>query len=246
MDAFIIFFVMYLMAIPASGIAISEFEFNEVQGKLKDLPLGDRIAYWAELFIGTPYDPDPLGEYVRKRAVVADERVDCMYTTFRAIELSMSNQYADTVSKALDVRFKTHGKIDENGQILNYDERYEYGIDMVSSGKFGKDVSGKISRTVDIKGERGITSVSIVEAEAAIDSLKNIRNGDIIFFIKDPGKRVAAEIVGHIGIASVNEQGIFLIHASGVKNGNGIVKKVELKEYLQNMPFAGIMVTRFD
>ncbi len=245
-EMFIIAATLFVLTVSAHGTIVSESEFNRAQEQIRDLPPGGRIAFWAEQFVGTPYDPDPLGEYVRNRVVVADERVDCMYTTFRVVELSTSSDYVETVSRALDVRFRTRGQLDGHGRVVNYEERYEYGIDMIRSGKFGKDVSGLISKTVEMKGDRGIESVSIIDAESAVDSVEKIRNGDIIFFIKNPSKRVVGEIVGHIGIAVVNGKGAFLVHASGVKNGKGIVKKTELKPYLQNMSFAGIIVTRFD
>ena len=56
--------------------------------------------------------------------------------------------------------------------------------------------------------------------------------------------------MGHIGIISVKAGVPYLIHASGRKDssdskGNGIVKSVRLWEYVENMRFAGIRVTRF-
>ncbi len=60
------------------------------QARLAKLPLDKRIAYWAGRFIGTPYDTDPLGLYVRTNRIVADEKVDCMYLTFRSVELAQS------------------------------------------------------------------------------------------------------------------------------------------------------------
>ena len=49
----------------------------------------ERIAFWAEQYIDVPYDTDPWGDYVRKNVIVADERVDCMYLTFRSVELAL-------------------------------------------------------------------------------------------------------------------------------------------------------------
>jgi hypothetical protein len=65
------------------------------QAYAAELPLPRRIAYWAGRFIGTPYDPDPLGLYVRTNRIVADEAVDCMYHTFRSAELAMTTTPAD-------------------------------------------------------------------------------------------------------------------------------------------------------
>ena len=67
------------------GQAIPDEEIREKQGELQGKPVGEKIAFWAERFVGTPYDEDPQGEYVTKATIVADERVDCMYLTFRTM-----------------------------------------------------------------------------------------------------------------------------------------------------------------
>jgi hypothetical protein len=243
--------ILLLIVVPlvpavAVGGIISQTEFDAAQEIIKDYPSGDRIAFWAERFIGTPYDPDPLGEYVRKQTIVADNRVDCMYLTFRSVELAMSDTFAQTVDRALSKRFITRGKLDSAGRVMNYEDRYQYGIDMVRSGKFGTDVSKSIARTVSIEGSRDIEAVDIINKEESLKAVEKIKNGDIIFFIKDPSKRKVGEIVGHIGIAYRDKVDITLIHASGTKNGTGVVKKVALRRYLAEMPFIGMIVTRFD
>ncbi|MEE9523381.1 MAG: hypothetical protein V3V59_01365, partial [Thermodesulfovibrionales bacterium] len=197
-------------------------------------------------FIGTPYDPDPLGEYVRKKIIVADERVDCMYMTFRPVELAMSDTYAQTVDKALSMRFMTRGELDKEGRVANYEDRYQYGMDMIRSGKFGRDISDSIAETESIQGSRGLETVDIINKKQSLASIDKIRNGDIIFFVKDPSKRKVGEIVGHIGVAFRENDDVSLIHASGTKNGKGSVKKVGLEQYFKDMSFIGIVVTRFD
>jgi hypothetical protein len=59
-------------------------------------------------------------------------------------------------------------------------------------------------------------------------------------------------MVGHIGIIKVEEEPtskeereIYLVHASGIKEKGGGVKKVLLKDYITRMPFIGVKVTRF-
>src|SRR3972149_605579 len=64
--------------------ALSDEEIRQKQGELRGKTVGERIAFWTERFVGTPYDEDPLGEYVTKATIVADERGDCMYLTFPA------------------------------------------------------------------------------------------------------------------------------------------------------------------
>jgi hypothetical protein len=56
---------------------------------------------------------------------------------------------------------------------------------------------------------------------------------------------VVGEIIGHIGIIKREGKSLYLIHASGRKNRGGKVKKVPLAEYAANMPFVGIIVSRF-
>ncbi len=54
------------------------------------------------------------------------------------------------------------------------------------------------------------------------------------------------EIVGHIGILKREGEDLYLIHASGRKRRGGEVVKVPFGDYLIDMPFAGIMVGRFN
>lgn len=237
--------MMTMLNVSAQSFVIRDVEYNQLSGGLKDMSIGDRIAFWAEQFVGNPYDKDPIGEYVSRAVIEADERVDCMYLTFRAAELAFSSSYHQAVENALYLRFHSKGVLDENGKVVNYDDRFQYGIDMVRSGKWGKDVTAVIGKTRSIPGERGIDRIEIVDRASAVRSVERIRNGDIIFFVKDPSKRKVGEIIGHIGIASVSRAGTFLIHASGVKNKDGMVKKVDLGKYFETMPFAGIVVTRF-
>ncbi len=238
--------MMPLVSGIAFGGIITQSEFNAAQEIIKDYPPGDRIAFWAEQFIGTPYDPDPLGEYVRRQTIIADERVDCMYMTFRPVELAMSGSYSQTVSNALSMRFRTKGALDEKGRVTNYEDRYQYGMDMIRSGKFGTDISASIAETESIQGSRGLETVDIIKKKQSLVSIDKIRNGDIIFFVKDLSKRKVGEIVGHIGVAYRENDYVSLIHASGTKNGKGSVRKVGLDQYLKDMSFIGIIVTRFD
>jgi hypothetical protein len=123
---------------------------------------------------------------------------------------------------------------------------------MIESGKWGKDITSKVGKTKKIKGSRGRDFVEILSPEALLKGTKNLKSGDILFFIKRPQDRKREEIVGHLGITKVgrnpmNDEGreIYLIHASGVKGKEGVVKKLLLKEYLSGMPFVGVKITRF-
>ena len=83
--------------------------------------------------------------------------------------------------------------------------------------------------------------------------MNRLKSGDILFFATKPEKRKVGEIIGHMGIIKVKKTdrnlkggGIFLIHASGIKERGGTVKKILLREYLSRMGFLGVKITRFE
>lgn len=217
----------------------------QAEAREKKLPVGDRIAFFAEKFVGMPYDPDPEGAYVTGRRIVSDGKVDCMYLVFRSAELALSNTPEGAVKEALSLRFRDEGRLGADGRVLNYDDRYQYGEDMIASAKWGRDVTGEIGPTRKIPGSRGIESVDIIPKEEIPRVLSRFKSGDIVFFIKSPAKRVVGEIVGHLGILKVENGKVLLIHASGLKNKGGVVKKVPFGCYAKKMAFIGVKVTRF-
>ncbi len=201
--------------------------------------------------MGVPYDMDPLGEYVSKATIVADERVDCMYLTFRVAELALSQTPEEAVLVALEKRFRSRGLL-KNGQVINYDNRFEYSEDMIESGKWGKEVTSEIGKATKIKGSRGKDFVEILSSRALLTGLKNLESGDVIFFATKPEKRKVGEVIGHMGFIKVEKRPddpgsreIYLIHASGTKRKGGEVRKVLLKDYLSKMGFIGVKITRF-
>jgi len=243
------FFFFLVFLLPQFCPAILDEEIRRVQTELQEKTPGEKIAYWAEKFIGTPYDEDPQGAYVSKAAIVADEKVDCMYLTFRAVELALSQTPEEAIQVALEKRFHSRGIL-QDGKVTNYYDRFEYGEDMIASDKWGREITPKIGRSVQIKGSRGKDSWTILLTAELLRGMEKIKSGDIIFFATRPEKRKADEGVGHIGIAKIERHGkakeIYLIHASGLKNKGGAVKKVLLKDYVGRMPFAGVRITRFD
>lgn len=236
----------------APAASPTEGEIAETMKRIGGKPAGERISFWAGRFVGTPYDADPLGAYVRCSQVVCDESVDCMYLVFRAAELGLSKTPQEARERALDLRFRTRGKI-VSGKVANYDERFEYGEDMVFSGKWGRNVTLRIGRTASMPGSRGRATVEYLPRDVLLEpsSYDRLKDGDIIFFVKDPARRVVGEIVGHLGIVGVEGGRVSLIHASGSKAsagkpGGGQVKKVDLAGYVRDMKFVGVLVTRFD
>lgn len=228
--------------------AMDNIDIAAYQKEISGRPVGERIALWAERFVNTPYDPDPMGEYVTKKVIVADGRVDCMYLTFRAVELALSHTPEEAIAVALDKRFINKG-ITKDGLVSNYEDRFQYGEDMLYSGKWGRDITPELGKLIHVKGSRGKERVELISrryikrGEAAVSALKN---GDLIFFVKAPSKRLTEEIVGHIGIIKKEGDSLYLIHAGGTKNKGGAVKKVVFMDYVETMPFVGIMAGRID
>jgi hypothetical protein len=244
---FLASFFFFLFTSPCA--ALSDEEIGRTQKVLQGKPVGDRIALWAETFIGTPYDEDPQGAYVTQATIVADEKVDCMYLTFRSVELAFSNTPEEAVQVALEKRFHTRGRI-QDGKVINYEDRYEYGEDMIRIGKWGREITSQLGRTTRIKGSRGIEFWEILPKKELVKGMSKLKSGDLIFFIKSPKKRLIGESVGHIGFIKVEEslikKNFYLIHAGGSKNKGGGVKKIPLAEYVAKMGFIGVQVTRFE
>ena len=244
---FLPFFLVFLCA--EIGLAIPVEEIRKMQAGVQGKASGEKIAFWAEKFVGTPYDQDPQGEYVTRATIVADGRVDCMYLTFRAVELALSRTPDEAIQIALDKRFHSRGIL-QNGKVINYEDRFQYGEDMIASGKWGKEITRQVGRTARIRGSRGRDFYEILSPHEIARRREKLRSGDLFFFFKAPENRIVEEGVGHIGIVKVEgkdaDNKIFLIHASGTKSCGGVVKKVRLTDYLSEMPFVGVKITRFN
>jgi cell wall-associated NlpC family hydrolase len=232
--------------------AMTADEILLAQARLAKLPLNKRIAAWAGRFVGTPYDTDPLGLYVRTNRIVADEKVDCMYLAFRSVELAQTSTPGEAIDRALNLRFITQGEV-RDGLVTNYDQRYQYGEDMVMSSKWGKNITADLGATRQLAGSRGKDTVDILPKNVlATQALqKKLQDGDIIYWVKDPKKRVVEEIVAHLSIVRIKSGKPYLIHAAGDKDrpdrpGGGVVKEVLFAEYVRNMRFIGAFVTRFE
>ncbi len=230
-----------------TAFALSDEKVAGLQNTLKGRPTGERIALFAEQFVGTPYDPDPLGRYVTQSVIVADEKVDCMYLVFRVVELALSSTPEEAVNTALERRFRSKGIV-SNGKVINYEDRFAYGEDMVSSGKWGKEITAEIGKTVSIQGRISGESIDMLPPYELLKHTEKLKSGDLLFFIKPPYKMASDEIVGHLGIIERAQSmggDIYLIHASGRKGKGGIVKKTVLRDYIKTMPFIGAKITRF-
>jgi hypothetical protein len=219
------------------------------------MKIGEKIAFYANSFIGTPYDRIPIGLYVKSRRIIADNEVDCMYLVFRTVELA----FADGDNKkafqiGLDKRFHHHGIVDKKSLVVNYDDRFDYSEDMIFSGKWGKSIFSN-EEMKKMKGTRFYDVFYYMPKEKIILNdvkvVSKIKTGDILFLVKKPSLRSkSAEIIGHLGILDVVNNDIYFIHASGFKSFNkpqGKVKKVLLRDYLREMSkFVGVYITRFE
>lgn len=239
--------VLLPLLLQGACFALSDEKVHSLQDELKGRPTGDRIAFFAEQFLGTPYDIDPLGTYVTHGVIVADERIDCMYLVFRSVELALSSTPEGAVELALEKRFRSRGVL-KNGLVVNYGDRFAYGEDMIYSGKWGKEITADIGKATATRDLRSGQDVMMLGRDEALKSMSRLRSGDLLFFIKAPQKTVAGEIVGHMGIVEATGgpgSGIYMIHASGRKGKGGSVRKTELEGYLRKMPFIGVKITRF-
>ena len=220
-----------------------ELNKNDIFPLLEGLSNPEKIAFWAEFFVGVEYDTELIGNYVKEGVIVLDSALDCMSHTFRSFELAFAKTEEKALDNALFFRFPLSGKRSGN-KIISYEERFEYGEDMALSGKFGRLISNEIDVTVGTENSR--SKLDFLTKDEVQKNLSKLKTGDTIFFVKGEKARKGLEIVGHIGILKLEKGEIFLIHASGKKNKGGEVKKVNFSEYLEkNYPFfTGIILTR--
>jgi hypothetical protein len=242
---FTAFLMFSILLFSGRSWALEDQEILRLQRAHDGEPVGDRIAFWAESFLGIPYDQDPLGAYVSRAAIVADDRVDCMYLTFRAVELALSRSPEEALQTALERRFHSRGIL-KDGKVANYDDRFDYGEDMIASGKWGKDITAAIGPTVRLSGSRGTSHCDVLPRANLPRWADKLKSGDIIFFMTAPEKRVVGEAVGHLCIIRVEGNTAFLVHAGGTKKKGGSVRKVPWTEYVAKMPFIGVKITRFE
>ncbi len=220
-------------------------KIETARAAMPQMAVGPRIAYWAAYFVGTPYDRDPLGEYVTRKAIVADDRIDCMYLVFRSVELAMGNSSQKAEEAALDKRFHSKGIL-RDGIVINYDDRFQYGEDMIDSGKWGREMTAELGHSRSVPDSRRKKVVKYAPVPVISKGKSKLKEGDIIYFVKKPEKRIYGEVIGHMGIIKIEGGKVYLIHAGGTKKSGGEVRKVDLEQYIRKMPYLGAKVTRFE
>lgn len=216
---------------------------------IESFEIPEKIAFWADFYIGTPYDTLPIGKYVEDLSIDEDDVFDCMSLTFRVLELTFAKTKEEALANATYFRFPGEGKLNSENpaKMLTYDGRFEYGEDMILSKKYGRIVTGKIApeRLIPAGSHLG-GEIKAISMKEAAENLSDFISGDIVFFVKNPSKRVVGETIGHIGFIKREGGKVYLIHASGSKNTEGgKVTKVLLTDYAKTSPFIGMIVTRF-
>ncbi len=233
----------FLLLLTAAFMPVANIA--ELQTITAGWDIGERTAFWAEQFIDVPYDVEPMGEYVREGRIVADERVDCMYLAFRSVELALGKNPSDAESVALEMRFHRKGLV-QDGKVVNYEDRFRFGEDMIESGKWGREITSELGRTAIAQGKSAGEHISMIAKEDIQKVLSGLMSGDIIFFVKASDMRMEHEVIGHIGIIKREQDAVYLISAFGQKNKGGKVKKILFSAYSAEMPFIGIQVTRLE
>jgi len=244
--------------------ALEPSALDAKMAEFADLALHERIAAWADYFwerrITTYRHGLKEGGYVREGRLVDDFRTDCVLFVYRVTELGRSSSALEAVQFAFGTRFygaTLEEVVSEDGRV-DYDNpvHIDYGIEMIRSGIWGRDVTDTLGTTVaDPDGSGRFPPGSISFVPQASLQYERLRDGDIVYFVTDPETpggartREAGAIIGHMGVIKV-ERGIpYLFHAAsdpieGVYAG-GQVEKVRLDVYLERVEtFKGIMATR--
>lgn len=229
------------------------------------LPAGARVGLWARRFLAAEgvrylFGPSPDG-YVAERALVRDHRQDCISLLYRCTELARARDHRDAVSVALRTRFAgadPDSVVDAQGYV-DYENRahLDYSLDMIRSGHWGRDITASVgAAAVDTAGTSRYPAGSFAYVPKARLDEAALREGDVVWFVLDPGVASARKlrdqyglVIGHVGLIIEQEGRPWLVHAavsglSGWYEG-GTVVKVPVVEYLGRVEkFAGVMVTR--
>jgi len=231
----------------------------------KPLPVGERIARWAELFVkrtDNVYCFGPkAGCYVGDSLLVQDYKLDCVSLFYRCNELARATSPRDAVLLALTTRF-AHGAaadVVRPSGAVEYDNpaHLDYSEDFAATGLWGHDATHEVGadapETPGTNRYPAGTRRFIPKDKIRFDRL---RDGDLLLFVLDEKNEKAHKLrqdygllVGHQAIVRVDQDTVYQIHAaqsnlSGLYTGNHVVK-VPLRTYLTRLEkFKGIMVVR--
>jgi len=229
--------------------------FNTVSG----LPLGQRIALWAELAaIDSVYAADPLGEGPQHPPDMDPlndfTHVDCVTFIEQVYALALSADYQtfpDTLRKIrysdgqIDYRWRNHYFVSDwlpANSCFIHDVTAEVGAGYLTSmkktisrGKFFKE--NGLPKYADLPDEEA--TKDYIARESAKNIVGKLQTGDIVIFVIDtPGI-----IAGHVGLIRMKNGAAFVQHASLTAKS---VVTVPLLDYLHSLParFLGIKIAR--
>jgi len=250
----------------AAGAVMEPARQDSILASERTLPTAVRIGRWARRFLesdGVEYRFGPAdGGYVAEGRIIHDRSHDCVSLMYRCTELAQATDHLDAVLVALRTRFfgaDPDSIADSEGKV-DYDrpEHLDYSLDMIRSGHWGLDVTAELSGAKpDSVGTSRYPAGSYFYVPRPGLVAGELREGDIVWLVLDPGHPAAGElrrkyglVIGHIGIVIVHEAKPWLVHAArsdlvGWYDG-GTVVRVPLTIYLDRVErFAGIVVTRF-
>ena len=245
-------------SLPESLIAVNMAAWRE-------LPIGERIARWAELFLQRNETSYLFGlkegGYVAESLLVQDYKQDCVLFSYRCSELARAASPRDAVLRALDTRFaggRASRVVTASGAVdYNDDAHLDYSLDIIRSGIWGRDVTEEIGVAVrDSVGTNRYPAGSFSYIPTRSLRLERFADGDLLYFVFDEshprGKKMRQEyglVIGHQGIARRRDRDVDVIHAAisdlaGEYDGNRVVR-IPLRTYLERVEsFKGVIVTR--
>ncbi|HZM16446.1 MAG TPA: hypothetical protein VFE28_10605 [Candidatus Krumholzibacteria bacterium] len=231
----------------------------------RTLPVGERVARWAELFLERGQTTYVFGlkpgGYVADSLLVQDFKQDCVLFCYRCAELAQSDTPRDAVLWALRTRFAgapPESVVSPSGGVDYQNPAHlDDSLDMVRSGHWGHDVTEEVG--VAVRDKAGTTryppgSFSYIPSGQL--RLERLEDGDFLYFVADEnqprGRKLRQEAgtpIGHQGIVRRRGDTVYVIHAAisalpGEYEGNRVVR-VPLTTYLRRIEsWKGVIVTR--
>lgn len=235
---------------------VDSASIDAAMGLFADLPLGERIASWANWFrdLGTTryvFGLDGEG-YVTQGRLCQDFGTDCILFLYRVTELARSTTAEEAVQFAFGTRFygaSVERAVSADGKVDYEDPAHlEYSEDMIASGIWGQDVTATLG--ADLRTAGDLRFIATADIPYAV-----LRSGDVVWFV-GPAQRPPASIddgretrVHHVGFIDARHGSVDLLHAAmkplpGIYDQAGVVR-VALRTYLERVDrFEGILVTR--
>jgi hypothetical protein len=250
-----------------AGVSLPDSLLAARIARWKPLPVGERVARWANLFVARSdnaycFGPKP-GGYVAESLLVQDYKLDCVSLFYRCTELARATSPRDAVLLALATRFAGGDaeRVVRPTGAVDYDDpsHLDYSEDFAAAGFWGRDATREVGDAIpDEPGTSRYpagTRWFIPKDRIRYDRLQD---GDLLLFVLDESHAKARALrqdygllVGHQALADVDGEVVYQIHAAqsplaGVYAGNRVVR-VPLRTYLQRVErFKGIMVVRMD